>query len=171
MAEREKYLEAGKLTKAHGIKGEMRFQLYCDSAYVADSLETLYMGKEKAPVSVEYCRPLKGNMSVIKLAEINSANEAEQYVGTMLYLDRNDLQLGEDVWFISDLIGVSVYDADTGRLYGVIDDVLQNGGADVYSVKTPEGRQLLFPAISEIIVSTVIEDKIMRIRPIEGLFD
>lgn len=171
-AQPKKYLEAGKLTKPQGLKGEMRMQLYCDGADVVDSLEFLYMGEEKKPLEVEYCRPLKGSMAAVKLVEIGSATEAEQFANAMLYLDRDDLELDDGVWFISDLIGLKVYDADSGELYGEIDDVLQySGSSDVYSMKTPEGKQLLFPSIPDVVIDTDIEAGKMIIRPLEGLFE
>ena len=49
----------------------------------------------------------------------------------MLYFDRDDIELPEDTWFIQDVIGLEVYDADTGKCYGKVDDIYQNGTADV----------------------------------------
>jgi 16S rRNA processing protein RimM len=70
---------------------------------------------------------------------------------------------------VADLIGLTVKDADTGEVYGRLSDVLQTGGRDVYVIKGE--RELLFPAIPEVVVSVDIAGGEMLIRPLEGLFD
>ena len=49
--------------------------------------------------------------------------------------------------------------------------MLETGAKDVYTIRPPEGKQLLFPAIGDVVVETDLEQGIMRIRPLEGLFD
>ena len=78
--------------------------------------------------------------------------------------------LDEDTYFIKDLIGIEVSDADTGKIYGVIKDVFQTGANDVYTIKG-EDREYLVPAIADVVISTDIENKKMTIRPLEGLFE
>ena len=63
------------------------------------------------------------------------------------------------------------FDADSGKCYGRVDDIYQNGTADVYSVRTPGGAQLMFPAIPEVLLNTDIEAGRITIRPLDGLFD
>ena len=79
--------------------------------------------------------------------------QAQKLIGQTLYIDREDAELPEDTWFIADLIGLPVYDFDSGRLYGRVKEILQNGPADVYLLSTAEGRELLFPAIPQVLKS------------------
>ena len=88
----------------------------------------------------------------------------------MLYMHRDDLELDENTYFIQDLIGITVKDADTGEIYGTIDDVLQTGANDVYSIKNGD-KNYLVPAIADVVVDTDIDSGIMTIRVPEGLFD
>ena len=69
------------------------------------------------------------------------------------------------------MIGLEVRDADSGRVYGKVTDIYQHGAADVYSLKTPEGNELMFPAIPEVLLETNIDEGYLVIRPLEGLFD
>ena len=85
-------------------------------------------------------------------------------------MHRDDLELDEDTYFIQDLIGVEVRDADTDEVYGTIADVMQTGANDVYVIKG-EKREYLVPAIADVVVSTDIDSNIMTIRPLDGLFD
>ena len=89
----------------------------------------------------------------------------------MLYLDREDAELPEDTWFIADIIGLPVYDAESGALYGRVTEILQNGPADVYCLKTSEGRELMFPAIPQVLKKVDIDGERIEIVPLKGLFD
>ena len=72
--------------------------------------------------------------------------------------------------FIQDIIGLCVRDADTGKEYGTVKDVLQTGANDVYEINNGE-KTYLIPAIEQVIIKTDIENSEMLIRPLEGLFD
>lgn len=168
---KQQFLEAGRLTKLQGLKGELRMQYYCDSPERLDGLKTLYLDKGKTPVGLTASRFLKNGVAVVKLEGIDTPEDAQKLIGKTLYLNRNDLTLSEDEWFIADLIGLSVVDADNGRVYGRIDEIYQNGGADVYSLRTPEGKQYLFPAIPEVLLETDPDGGRIVIRPLPNLFE
>ncbi len=167
---KKQFLEIGKIVATQGLKGEMRVQYYCDSPEVICDFDRLYMGKEKTEYEVENARPHK-NLAVIKLSGIDDVDKAKTYVGKMLYINRDDTELEEGVYFLQDLIGMSVIDVDTGREYGKVDEIYQNGAADVYSIRTKEGKQLMFPGIPEVIINVDMDKDIISIRPLKGLFD
>ena len=168
---RKQYLEMGKITKTQGLKGEVRMQYYCDSPDLLEEFDVLYMGKDKTEVHLEKSRYLKSDVAVIKLEGIDTPEAAQKLIGKILYMNRDDVELPEDVWFIQDIIGLEVVDSEKGTVYGKVDEIYQNGGADVYSVKTPDGTQLMFPAIPEVLIKTDIEEGKIYIKPLEGLFD
>ena len=167
---KKRFLEAAKITKPVGLRGEMRAQLYCDTYELLTDFD-LYLGKEHKPVRVTAAASLKNGMCRLKIEGVDTVEEAQLLTGKMLYIDREDAELPEDTWFIADLIGLPVYDADNGRLYGKIDEILQNGPTDVYSIKTDSGKQLLFPAIPEVLIDVDVDGEKIVIRPLEGLFD
>jgi 16S rRNA processing protein RimM len=166
----EKYLEILEITKPHGLKGEMRAKYYCDEPDEIGEFDVLYLGADKKPVKLISWR-LQRNMVIIKLEGINSVEAAQKLAGTLLYIDRGDIELDEDVWFIRDLIGLEVCDADNGVHYGIVEEILQNAPTDVYSIRSKEGKQLLFPAIPEVLIDVNIAERKILIRPLKGLFD
>ena len=168
---KKKYLEIGKITKLQGLKGDVRVQYYCDSPEMLCEFGTLYAGREHTPFEPERARYLKADVAVLKLKGVDTPEDAEKLIGKMLYFDRSAAELPEGTWFIQDIVGLSVYDADSGKCYGVIDDVYQNGAAAVYSIKTPSGKQLMFPAIPEVLLDTDIDGGRLTIRPLDGLFE
>ena len=168
---KQQFLDAGRITKLQGLKGELRMQYYCDGPERLDGLKTLYLDKGKTPIGLTASRYLKSDVTVIKLEGIDTPEDAQKLIGKTLYLNRNDLELSKDEWFIVDLIGLSVVDADNGRVYGKIDEIYQNGSTDVYSLRTPEGKQYLFPAIPEVLLETDLDGGEIVIRPLPNLFE
>lgn len=166
---KKQFLEAGKIVNTHGIKGEVKIMPYCDSPELFCEFDRFFMGRDFNEINVERSRVQK-NMVIAKLEGINTPEDAEKFRNKMLYMHRDDLELDEDTFFIQDLIGMTVKNADTGRVYGVIDDVLQTGANDVYSIKG-ENKTYLIPAIADVIAETDLENDIMLIHELEGLFD
>lgn len=167
---KKQFLEIGKIVATQGIRGEFRVQYYCDSAEVLCDFDTLYLDKGKTEVTVHRAYPHK-NIVVMKLEGIDKIEQAQPLVGKLLYLNRDDAELEEGLYFIQDIIGLTVKDADTGEVYGKISEVYQNGASDVYSIRKDDGRELLFPCIDEVVISTDIDAGEMLIRPLPGLFD
>lgn len=170
MKELKKYLEIAKFTKTHGLKGEIKAVYYCDDPEELGEYGVLYLGNERKPLEIEEYRIIK-NTVILKLKGFNDIEKAQTLIGKMLYIDRNDAELPPDTWFVQDLIGLEVIDADSGKVYGKVDDILQNAPTDVYSIKTEDNKQLLFPSIPEVLIKTDIEAGFIYIRPLEGLFD
>ena len=166
---KKQYLEAGKIVTTHGIKGEVKIMPYCDSAELLAEFDRLFIGKNHDEIIVERARVQK-KMVIAKLEGINTPEEAEKLRNKMLFMHRDDLELDDDTYFIQDLIGMEVKDADSDALYGTIADVMQTGANDVYVVRGEE-REYLVPAIADVVISTDLDSNIMTIRPLDGLFD
>ena len=87
----------------------------------------------------------------------------------MVYADRDDIELDDDRVFIADIIGLPVFDERTGKRLGEMADVLENPASDLFCVKTPDGKEVLVPAVDEFIGH--IDDDGVYLLPIEGMFD
>lgn len=166
---KKRYLEAARLTKTVGLKGEMRAQIMCDGCDILTEFE-LYLGKEHKPMRVTSAYPIANDMCKLKIDGIDTVEKAQSLVGGILYLDREDAELPEDTWFIADVLGLPVYDIDTGELYGEVKEVMQNGPVDVYLIKGGRG-ELMFPAVPEVLINVDLEGEKIEIRPLKGLFD
>ncbi len=165
----QKYLETGKIVSIHGLKGEVKIQPWCDSPEYLCTFKCLYSKSGDRVYEIERIRP-QGNMVIAKLKGIDTPEQAQALRGRILYIDRDDADLPEGSYFVADLIGLEVRD-ESGRSYGVISDVLQTGANDVYEIKSNDGKLYYIPAIPSVILSTDIQDGIMVIYPMEGLFD
>lgn len=164
----KQYLEAGKIVGTHGLKGEVRIDPWCDSAEFLCKFKKLYYA-DKTEISVVSARPHK-NIAIVLFKGITSVEQAELLRGKIVYIDRKDAHLPKNTYFIQDIIGLKVYDADTDKEYGEVTDVMKTGANDVYQI-TKDGRDYLIPVIPDVVIKTDIENGILLIRPLEGIFD
>lgn len=165
------YLEVGQIVGTHGIAGEMRVQPWCDSPDFLTKFKTLYTDKNgENAVKVKSSRVHK-NIVLIKLPGITTIEQAERMRGKVLYISRKDANIADGEWFIQELIGCTVFDADTGKDYGVLSDVSKTGANDVWHIKK-DGKEYLLPAINDIIANVDVANEKVEIHSIiKGIFD
>lgn len=166
----KKFLECGKIVTTHGLGGEVKVQPWCDSPQELTQWRGLYLDEGKTPVTVERARVQK-NMVILKLAGVDTIEQAQGMRGKILYLDRTTVPLEEGVYYIQDLLGLDVVDADSGQLYGQLIEVTQTGANDVYHIRFADGTVQLIPAIPQVVIAILPEKGRIEIRPLEGLFD
>lgn len=165
------YLEAGKIVAVHGVRGELRAQYWCDSPAFLAAFQTLYWdGAGQHPVGLLSARPHK-NVMLLRLEGVDTVEKAQTLIGRVFYIRRPDDALEDGTYFIQDLLGMEVVDADTGARYGVLCDVSETGANDVYHIRFDDGAERLIPAIPQVVVSVDLPGNRMEIRPLEGLFD
>jgi len=166
----KQFLEIAELTKIQGLKGEIRAKYYCDNPTDIGEFERLYFEGGENFLMPEYARPNK-NIVIIKFKGIDTPEQASELLGKMLYIDRDDVELPDDTWFIQDLIGLVVRNVDSGYEYGCVKEILQTAPTDVYVISTSDGKELLFPSIPDVVKEVSPEKGIILIRPLDGLFD
>lgn len=167
---KKEYLETGKIVSAHGIRGDVKVMPWCDSPAFLCGFRRLFLNGGKDELSVEKARVQK-NMVLIKLEGVDTADDAAALRGKILYLKRADAALPDDLCFVQDLLGAEALDADTGRSYGRVTDVLETGANDVYELTDDTGRVRLVPAIDDVLIESDLEAGILKIRPLRGLFE
>lgn len=166
----KQYLEVGKINNTHGVKGELKMQLWCDDIDYLKQFDVLYLDdKGQMPVKVLSVRAQK-NLAVLRLEGIDSIEKAEKLKGSMLYGNRDDAQIDEDANYIADIIGCYIVDIDTDEEYGRVVDVLNYGSCDIYDTES-WGNHTLIPATPDIVKEINTEYKVIRIKKMKGLFD
>jgi 16S rRNA processing protein RimM len=86
-----------------------------------------------------------------------------------LYALREDFALEEGEFFLADMIGLDVIDADSGENYGKLTEIMNRGASDIYVVTTKNGERMI-PAVDEFIISVDVEKGVF-VRVIEGMLD
>lgn len=166
---KKQFLEVGKIVGTHGVRGELRVNPWSDTPDFLTAFKTLYFNEGKEKIKVK-CRPHK-NIVLMTAEGVVSVEEAEKLRGKVLYINRDDVKLPEGKNFVQDLIGCKVLDADNKSVeYGVIKDVFKTGANDVYTVKNGD-KEYLVPVIDSVIIEKNVDEGIIYIRPMKGLFD
>ena len=166
------YLELGQIVGTHGIKGEIRINPWCDSPDFAKKFKTVYFDADgKKSVKVTATRA-HGNIILMKLEGCDTMEKAEALRNKMLYIKRADANLPKGTWFIEELIGCEVFDADNeSTRYGRITDVSVTGANDVWHITDEKNNEYLIPSIKEVVIQVDVEQNFVRIRPLKGIFD
>ncbi len=170
MIDNEKFLECGKIINTHGVKGTVKVESWCDSPYVLADLERIYTeenGKVKKYKIVK--ASVFKQFVLMDLEGVFGMDAALAMKNKVIYASRDDIELEEGDFFIADLIGLPVIDADSGIEYGKITDVINTGASDIYVIKTPKGEAMM-PAVDEFVKEIDLEKGIF-VTPIEGMFE
>lgn len=166
----EEYFEIGQIVNTSGLKGVIKVKPFTDDITKFNNLKTIYMlvKKELKEFRIEQVRFNK-NMVFLKLEGIDRVEEAESYRNLYLKIkrDKNE-KLEENFYYIVDIIGSKVY-TDCEEELGEIIDVFSTGSNDVYVVKDNLGKQILLPAIKDVIKNVDIENKKIIVHLLEGL--
>ena len=166
----QKYLEVGQIVNTFGIKGEVKVNPFTDDLERFEELKTVYVEKKKELIlyEIEHVKYSK-NMVILKLKGIENPEDAQKFKGCYLKIDRKDARkLPEGTYFIADLIGLDVY-TDEGNLLGKVNDIFNRGSSDIYSIKNEEGKEILLPAIKDVIKQVDLEEGKIIVHIIEGL--
>ncbi|WP_066647585.1 ribosome maturation factor RimM [Christensenella timonensis] len=148
------FFELGRILKPQGIRGEIKMDAYTDDLSRFSYLEQVFFRREDGSyegVRVHSAR-VDARYAYLKLEGYDDRNAADALRGAMLYVDREHAaQLPQGAHYIRDLIGLCVQTQD-GSVVGKLADILQNGAADVYVVKTEGRGNCMFPSIPGVIL-------------------
>ena len=167
---KKQFLDSGKIVGTHGIKGEVRIDPWCDSPEFLCAFKKLWLDENGTEFIEVKSRPHK-NITLTKIKGVDTIETAEKYRGKVVYINRDDINLAEGVHFVQDLIGLEVKDADNGKVYGKISDVLRTGANDVYEIKDADGKTYLAPVIDDVVKEINVNDGYVLIIPMKGIFD
>lgn len=164
----------GRLTKPHGVKGDIRVDYYADSADLLDKPLMLRAGRfAPRPIRVREWHLWKDQL-ILGIEGCNDRSAAEQLRGQELLIDASFLpEPEEDEPYLRDLIGLSVRLED-GTLVGELEDIDFPAGQEMWVIRAPEedgGHEILFPAVPEFVLDIDLSAQTATIAPPEGLLD
>lgn len=166
---KKEFLEIGQFVGTHGVKGMLRIQPWSDDCQFFAQFKNFYLENGKTKIEISKITP-HGNVVLAAVKGIDTIEQAEKLRGETLFIKRDDAKLPEGRYFISEIIGTTVLDADTNAVLGTLADVSETGANDVWHIKNGE-REYLVPAIDDVIVNVDIDNNAVIIRPLKGIFD
>ena len=167
----EQMLRVGVITSTHGVRGEVKVFPTTDDAKRFKTLKKVILdGREPLELSIEQVKFFK-NMVILKFKGYDNINDVETWRQRDLLITRDQaVELKEDEYFITDLIGLTVVNEEEAVL-GRVKDVLETGANDVYVVELTGGKDLLLPAIKDCILNVDLEGGRMKVHVLDGLMD
>ena len=162
---KQDFVRVARVAGVHGIRGELRaLPLDGDPDFLA-GFRTVYL--DGRPMAVSACRSHKG-MALLKLEGVDDRTAAEALRGRELFIRRADARLPAGEYFDDELIGLDVYDGETGECVGELTKVERYPASKVYTVRGV--REFLVPAVKDAFILGVdLENNRMDIRMWEGL--
>ena len=160
---KQQYLEAGKITNTHGVRGEVRITPWADSAAFLRGFRTFYIDGQ--PVRVLRSRVHK-NQLIAQLEGYDDVNAAMTLKNKVIHIDRADAKLPEGRFFLQDLLGMRVV-SDAGDALGELADVLDLPQGSVYVVRGT--REILIPDVPEFLLNIDAERGEITVHLLEGM--
>lgn len=164
------FIHVGRITKPHGLAGAVEVINFSDNPNRFDPGNTFMLSPDvPAPpeVRIKSCFTKKGRF-VIKFEGFDSREQAEALPGRELLIPAEEARKPRDAFWIHDLIGCRVVTV-SGRDIGVVEEVLETGGNDVYVVAGE--KKYYIPAVEQVVKDINIDESVIKIDPLPGLLD
>ena len=162
---KQEFIQVGRIVNAHGIRGEVRVQPRRVSPALLTRCKTFYIDGQAVVPTANHVHK---DMVLLKLPGVDDMNAALALKGQDLYIRRADAHLPQGVYFDDELLGLSVYEADSGALLGELVSVDAYPAHKVYTVRGSE--EYLIPAVPEVFIRSVdLDANRMEVRILEGM--
>lgn len=159
----------GRITGAHGIKGEVKLQSFAAEPEAIAHYGALRTA-DGATVEIERLRPQNQGF-IATLKDVCDRNRAEALVGMELFVDRAMLPApGENESYIHDLVGTAVVLRD-GSVFGKVADVVNYGAGDLLDIGRPGEASVLVPFSDAFVADVNLAEGQITIDLPEGYLD
>jgi 16S rRNA processing protein RimM len=167
-------IAVGIIRKAHGVRGEASIEPWTDSPDRFEELSAVTLvspdGSQLRAATIESTRA-HGERALVKFSAVETPEAVQLLQGWTIEIPEEDARaLEDDEYFIHDLIGLHLFDAE-GRERGVVADVLEGGGGLLLTVKRPDGKTFELPFAADLCTEIDLSAKRMVVALPEGLDD
>ena len=163
------YILIGKIVNTHGIKGELKVEVYTD--FLEDRFKknsTIYLGENYFAFKVKNYRMHKNNL-LLTLIDNEDINLIEKYKGFNIYKSKEDIEeLDNGEYYFRDIKGLDVYINDN-KIGRVID--MQEGLRSNYMriLKDEDNKEYLVPFMKEYVLNVDLKNNRIDIIDLKGL--
>ena len=162
---KQAFIEAGRITNTHGVRGEVKIEVWLDSPADLQHYRRVFIdGQERKLLAA---RP-QNRFSIAKLDGVDDVNAAMPFKGKTVFIAREDAPLLPGAYFLQDLLDARVVLED-GSPVGVLTEILERPANNVYVVNDPEGKEILIPAVPAFILGADAEEGVVTVRLLEGM--
>lgn len=147
----EVMLVVGKIVSTHGVRGEVKMDIYSDRPEEIPRLRRIYLNDDPTPRAIGQPRGTERQV-ILKIGGVESRDEAEALRGSVVRVKGNQLSPREEGSFYHyQILGLRVLLED-GTDIGTVQEILETGEVDVYVVRDERGSEQLFPALADVVL-------------------
>lgn len=162
------FLAVGRILAPFGLRGEVKIEVLTDFPDRFRKLKQLFMGDPPAPVTLERVRRLH-EQPILKFEGYDSRDAAEILRNLILWVPTSEAApLGEDEYYVFQIEGLNVWTTQ-GEHLGAVTEVLFTGSNDVYVVRDANGREILLPALADVVREVDLDGERMIVELMDGL--
>ena len=164
------YIECGKIINTHGVRGAIKLESWCNTPEEMAKLKRIYLFEngEYNAKKVKKASVFK-QFVIMELDGLTDIDEALLLKNKTVYAARKDFKLEKGEYFICDIIGLDVIDAESGKVYGKLKETINRGASDIYVINTPSGERMM-PAVPEFVDRVDVEKGIF-VKVIPGMLE
>lgn len=166
-------LSIGRVARAHGLKGELRVELYFDGSDALSVVDALWLSPAgEVPQAarrhlIESARAVP-KAYLVKLEGVVERDGAEALRGSTVWVARSALPAtGDGEYYLVDLIGAKVIGPE-GEL-GTVTQIATHPTVDALVITTTDGRTLEQPLVPEWISRVSVGEKRVELTTLAGL--
>jgi len=159
--------------KVHGIKGELSISLYEPELFQDYTFEHLFINPGGGPVPFfisSFSFNMNKNLLLVQFEGISDPGAASAFVQKEVFLSSDSLPKPEEKKFFShEVIGFEVTDIHHGEI-GIIAELMDLPMQQVFRI-LKDNKEILIPAVNDIIVEINRKAKTVKVNAPEGLID
>jgi 16S rRNA processing protein RimM len=164
------FLAVGKVRRPHGVTGNVLVEIYTDFPERLRPKTMVYAGANHLPLTISHNRS-HHNGALLAFDGFTTPEQVGRFRNQILYVKSAQTEeLPEGEFYFHELIGLSVLDENDEPL-GEVTEIMETGANDVYVVTNDSGRELLLPAIPEVILDVDTASKSIKVHLLPGLLD
>ncbi len=160
----------GKVRRPHGVHGEVVAEIYTDFPERISLKKAIYLGEKHVKLVIASQRPHNEGL-LLGFEGVTTPEQAGRYRNQILSIAASEAsELPEGEYYFHELLDLEVVDV-AGNPLGTLTEILETGANDVYVVTDSAGRELLLPAIPEVVLDVDLDAKTMKVSLLPGLVD
>jgi len=162
------YLEVGKVRRPHGVSGDVLVEIRTDfPERLVPGIE-IYVGEDHFQLKIRG-RRVHNDGLLLAFDGYTTPEQVGRFRNKIVYTSRRKAsKLSKGEYYHYQLMGLSVQD-EAGTPLGKITGILETGANDVYEVRDEAGREVLLPAITDVILEIDLDLKKMQVHLLPGL--
>ena len=162
------FLIVGKVRRPHGVHGEVVVEVHTDFPERLRPNKPIYIGEKHLKLVISSQRPHNEGL-LLGFEGVTTPEEAGRFRNQILYTAASEASdLSKDEFYFHELLDMVVVD-EGGNPLGILTEILETGANDVYVVTDAAGRELLIPAISDVVLNVDRDARKMKIHLLPGL--